>query len=437
MPIQNPADDDQQQSAFNSNQSQNKFNKFRGLQGMFQQNQGTSMGAVNTNKTNATKGVAQAQNQASAYTVGQGQDASQKVGAAQGAFVIPSTVQAAPTYEEDDRGNMVEVKKQGVTELGSWKGRADHGAGADLFYRLNEAGKLGDTNAFQNLTPEQIAEWQRVAASDIAKADEQLLAQVQKKNDEIAALGLSDTQALNSAAAEQQAILSGMPTANLAEIGVTGAVEDEAQQLNQLFSGALPTSNLAGLSALYGANYDTGRYGGLDSQLQQGRLQGMRGEANENLDKMRSAQSLKGASVKDYHDTLKRSKEGIDMFTQGKTADIARATQERKDALAKEEARARGEITAEGEKVGEKFKKLSGYLESNKTAKADRDAKSAKAKAEQDEYKKTKQTATNLGVATANLTHKELKDAIKKKEAEKKKTAPVIGSSKFKVGKWG
>lgn len=266
-PLQNQ--EQEQNTAFNQNAAQGKFNKFRGLGQMFQQNKAQPLQAPGTAKQNVIQGTSQAQNQKSQQAVQTGQGVKAQTGAQQGAY----TIGAGPQVN-------VNTKYQVGATLAS-----------DYNPQYTQATE--DIRNQSTSTQTAIADWEK-----------------------------AENERLASEAANQEAFLKAQMGNEIADTGRLNELEASSNDLNQVLAQD-QTSNLSAMAQLFGSGYNAERTGALDSQIYQEQLDKMKQQAGTNLQEADTAKRRKSDALRQYSEDLEGSRKSISDFRQNVGKGIA------------------------------------------------------------------------------------------------------------------
>ena len=281
--------------AFDANRAKSRANKLQALQSYVAQNQSTS--APNALKTkaiqsgNTVANVNKAQGAANALTIQQGTAVEEQT-------------------KKDTTGSGLEVSKIALDKsVSEPKARVitDHLAGgAETVESITNNGKVNQTGTVIDSS----------VTSDIAAVDAQktkIIGPYTTLGRTLDEKALADLAKLDAQTAALRAKLNALPTTGLADIGQTNVIEntalDDADSLT-----ATPTSNVGYLQRMFGPDYNSKKFGGLDSQVYNEDVNDARKVASDNTSEMVRQKSGKITAAKSYLGSVKSSKDTMDSF---------------------------------------------------------------------------------------------------------------------------
>lgn len=281
--------------AFDPARAQSRANKINALKSYVDQNQTSSAPNALKSKTissgNTVANINKAQEGVSALTVQQG-----------------SQVEA--DTKKDTTGSGLAVTK---TDIGKPVALDTSGARGVRGLQKNEETTVGVSvnGVTQSDTVIDNAVTADIAALDVQKT--KLIGSYTTLGRTLDTKALEDLAKLDAQMLTLREKLNKIKTTDLAEVGQTNAVEaaalDDADSLT-----ATPTSNVGYLQRMFGQDYDTSKFGALDSQVYNKDINDARKTAADNTSEMEKQRAGKINAAKSFLGSVKNSKETMDKF---------------------------------------------------------------------------------------------------------------------------
>lgn len=452
QPLQQPGQPPEQQPPA---QKAPKFNKLQGLQNMFQQSkgQGTQLaGAQATQKVQ--QGTTQSQQTANQGAVQQGQQAANNVSGQQNAYTI------APVASQADYNSVKANTK--IDALNPISGDISRSNAANpvafgLADQVNPGNVVGDPTAQYNASLSQLPTEAQLAGAhtqarnqlgaaqgEIASSQADALARVQANK-------VAQDTAIAKAAQDQSAYLQGLPQGDVANVGKQSALENKAEDINRVLTSSPSTSNLGALSTLFGQNYNTSRYGGLDSQVYQNQLQQMRQQAAQDQQGSKLAEQGKQAALRQYAGDITNAQKTIDPWVQAQQGKLKSSVSEAEKNINEAATNRLGELAdvdAQASKASQGLanskQALAKRLTDQKQIVADQEAEKAQAAAgaeaiksdratqqRMDDLKRSEGAGQGRGITYNTMSDEQLRKVAKNQLEDEKNPVRSFGAGKF------